>query len=88
MSGKRIIIFGGRVIDPANNVDGIFDVEIENGKISKIGENLSTNFDVDDDVTRIDARECIVTPGVEHIFMSTTPLCKLCRFLETSTEIM
>ncbi len=85
MSGKRIIIFGGRVIDPANNVDGFFDVEIENGKISKIGGNLSTNFDVDDDATRIDARECIVTPGVEHIFLSTTPVC---RFVETLTEIM
>ncbi len=71
MSGKRILIFGGRVIDPANNVDGFFDVEIENGKISKIGENISTTFD-GDDVLRIDAQGCIVTPGNKKYFLSPT----------------
>ena len=70
MSGKRIIIVGGRVIDPANNVDGILDVEIKNGKISQIGENLSTTFD-GEEVSRIDAHGCIVTPGVDLIFVDT-----------------
>jgi hypothetical protein len=71
MSGKRILIFGGRVIDPANDVDGYFDVEIENGKISKIDEKLSTTFD-GNDVLRLDAQGCIVTPGNNHTFFSPT----------------
>ncbi len=35
-----ILIRGGRVIDPANGVDGIMDVLIEDGHISRVGEAL------------------------------------------------
>jgi len=34
----RLLIKGGRVIDPANNVDDILDVWIEDGKIAGIGK--------------------------------------------------
>lgn len=37
----RLLIQGGRVLDPAQGVDGRLDVLIENGKIVRIGENLS-----------------------------------------------
>ncbi len=37
----RLLIQGGRVLDPAHGVDGRLDVLIENGKIARTGENLS-----------------------------------------------
>jgi dihydroorotase len=36
----RLILKGGRVVDPANGVDGMFDVLIENGVIGKVGRDL------------------------------------------------
>ena len=37
----RLLIQGGRVLDPAHGVDGRLDILIENGKIARTGENLS-----------------------------------------------
>jgi dihydroorotase len=57
MSFQRILLFGGHVVDPANDVDQICDVEIVDGKISKVSENLSTlsndNHDVKFDAGKI-----------------------------------
>ena len=36
----RILIKGGRVIDPANTVDEILDLLIDDGKIVRVGENV------------------------------------------------
>ena len=36
----RLILKGGRVVDPANSVDGSFDVMVENGVISRIGKDI------------------------------------------------
>jgi len=33
----RILIEGGRVIDPANKVDDVLDVLIEDGRIAAVG---------------------------------------------------
>ena len=40
---EKLLIRGGRVIDPANGMDKIADVLIENGKIAAIGEGLSAD---------------------------------------------
>jgi dihydroorotase len=56
MSFQRILLFGGRVIDPANDVDQICDVEIVAGKISKVGENLSTLSNDAHDVEIVDGK--------------------------------
>ena len=40
MSVAKLIVKGGRVIDPATGVDGMFDVLIENGRIGKVGKDL------------------------------------------------
>ncbi|MCL6582272.1 MAG: dihydroorotase [bacterium] len=56
----KIIIQGGRVVDPANQTDGLFDVLIEDGKIKAVGKNLP----VGQDVRLIDARGLLVTPGL------------------------
>ena len=36
----KILIKGGRVIDPANKIDKIADVLVEDGKIAAVGEKL------------------------------------------------
>ena len=40
---KKLLIRGGHVIDPANGMDKIADVLIEDGKIAAIGEGLSAD---------------------------------------------
>ena len=37
---KRLLK-GGRVVDPANGRDGVFDILIEGDRIARIGENLT-----------------------------------------------
>ena len=54
-----MIIKNGHVIDPANNIDGIADVLIVDGKIAAVGE--VDNFEAHDE---IDATGLIVTPGL------------------------
>ena len=54
----RQLIKNGRVIDPANRLDKICDVLIEDDTIVKIGDNLSA-----EDAAVIDAAEKIVAPG-------------------------
>lgn len=57
----KILIKGGRVIDPRNNIDEVTDVFIDKGVISEIG----TDHDLDGlDITIIDASGKIVAPGL------------------------
>ncbi|OGG05773.1 MAG: dihydroorotase [Candidatus Glassbacteria bacterium RIFCSPLOWO2_12_FULL_58_11] len=37
---ERLLIRGGRLLDPKNKVDGQFDLLIENGKVAQVGRNL------------------------------------------------
>ena len=55
-----ILIQGGRVIDPANDIDRVADVIIDKGRISAIGKKPA---DLDIKQT-IDARSQIVCPGL------------------------
>src|SRR5499427_4097033 len=60
MSGL-ILLKAGRVVDPANGRDGIFDVLIEGNRIAAVGGGVS----VGDDVTVIDLPSgAIVCPGL------------------------
>jgi len=54
-----ILIKNGHVVDPANKRDGIFDVLIEDGKISRVEKNISHKAK-----TVIDAKGKMVTPGL------------------------
>ena len=55
---KPFLIKNGRVVDPAQNIDGLLDVAIEEGLIREIGPNLDTaGCDV------FDASDLIVAPG-------------------------
>ncbi|MBI3991054.1 MAG: dihydroorotase [Candidatus Omnitrophica bacterium] len=54
-----ILIKNGRVIDPENKLDGIYDILVENQRISKVAVDIDRQAD---DV--IDATDKIVMPGI------------------------
>ncbi|MEX0593232.1 MAG: amidohydrolase/deacetylase family metallohydrolase [Balneolaceae bacterium] len=55
-----LLIQGGHVIDPANQIDQVMDVAISDGKIARVGENLSG---LSSDRV-VDATGLYVTPGL------------------------
>ena len=55
---EKLLIRGGRVIDPANGVDKMADVLIADGKIAAVGENLT-----DAEAKVYDAAGKVVAPG-------------------------
>jgi dihydroorotase len=55
---KSILITGGRVIDPAQNLDEISDLMIAEGKVKKVGKNLTAG-----EAEVIDAKGMVVCPG-------------------------
>ena len=57
---NSLLLTGGRVMDPANQIDALADVLIVDGKISAVGKNLSTPAGGE----RFDARGKIVSPGL------------------------
>jgi len=56
---KTLLLRGGRVIDPANNFDGVADVLIIDGKIAAVNPDVKFSADYEYDVTGK-----IVTPGL------------------------
>ncbi len=54
-----MLIWGGRVVDPAGPLDALRDVRIENGLIVEIGDHLVSR----DDEEVIDASGAVVAPG-------------------------
>ena len=64
----EILIKGGRVIDPANNIDGVRDVAVANGKIARVAANIAPS----EAKTVVDAAGLYVTPGLidlhAHVF--------------------
>lgn len=55
----RLKITQGRVLDPASQTDGIFDILVEDGKISRIAEQIEEEADEE-----ISAEGCYVMPGL------------------------
>lgn len=68
---NSILITGGRIIDPARNLDEIGDIFIENGKIST--KPVNDTFPAE---TVINAEGCLVLPGLidyhAHFFFKGT----------------
>jgi dihydroorotase len=65
------IIKGGHVIDPKNNIDGIMDIAINDGKIALV----ALNIDAKEGKQVISAKDMYVTPGLidmhVHVFYGT-----------------
>ena len=58
-----LLIKGGHVIDPANEVDGVRDIGIKHGRVARVEENIAT----DEAHKTIDASNLVVTPGLIDI---------------------
>ncbi len=58
----KLLIKGGRVIDPANGIDETLDILVVDDTIDKVGKSLKA-----DGATEIDARGKLVTPGLIDI---------------------
>jgi dihydroorotase len=68
-----IVIKGGHVIDPKNNVDAVMDVAIRDGKIMQLAKNI----DAKQATQVVNANGMYVTPGLidlhAHVFFGTEP---------------
>ncbi len=68
-----IVIKGGHVIDPKNNIDAITDIAINEGKIVQVANNI----DAAKAKQVVDAKGMYVTPGLidihAHVFFGTEP---------------
>src|SRR5215216_1351716 len=68
-----IVIKDGHVIDPKNNIDGLMDIAIADGKIALVAKNI----DVKKAVQVVNAKGLYVTPGLidihSHNFYGTEP---------------
>ncbi|UFH54519.1 amidohydrolase/deacetylase family metallohydrolase [Spirosoma sp. KNUC1025] len=66
-----VVIKGGHVIDPKNNINGIMDVAINEGKIVQVAKNI----DAKGATQVVDAKGLYVTPGLidihTHVFFGT-----------------
>ncbi|MBY8976358.1 amidohydrolase/deacetylase family metallohydrolase [Rhodobacteraceae bacterium NNCM2] len=66
-----LVLKGGRVIDPANQLDAECDIGFENGKVARLGSNLSG-------AVERDVRGQIVCPGLidlhTHVYWGGTSL--------------
>jgi dihydroorotase len=58
----KILVKGGRVLDPIHNIDDTLDLLIEDGKIANIGKNVEAG-----EAEMIDARGKLVVPGLIDI---------------------
>lgn len=59
---KSILIHSGHVIDPANTLDGNFEIYIKDGKIDKVEKHITDKADI-----IIDAYGMLVCPGLIDI---------------------
>ena len=68
-----IVIKGGHVIDPKNNIDEVMDVAIDSGKIKLVAKNINTA----NALQVVNAEGMYVTPGLidihTHDFWGTEP---------------
>lgn len=54
----KLLLKGGRIVDPAQNFNKVADIRIENGLISEIGENLSA-----EGMEIFEAQGLVISPG-------------------------
>ncbi|MFQ5716692.1 MAG: dihydroorotase [Nitrospinales bacterium] len=59
----KLLIKNGRVIDPANDRDGLFDVLVENGIVKSAEKQGRLAGKAVDNARVINAQDCVVAPG-------------------------
>ncbi len=80
----ELILRGGRVIDPSQDIDARLDVAFSGGRVAAVGPDLAPN----DDARVVDADGLVVTPGLidlhTHVYDGGTSLgVDPVRLLET-----
>ena len=55
----QLLIKNGRVLDPATEKDGNYDILVEEGRISRVAENIEAEH-----AEVVDAAGCFVMPGL------------------------
>ncbi len=74
MAAYDLVLKGGHVIDPAQNIDAVIDVAFAGGKISAVGKSLDTS--AAKDVRDVSGK--LVTPGLidmhTHVYWGGTSL--------------
>jgi dihydroorotase len=60
MTHRPLLIRGGRVVDPSQDLDGVLDVLLTNGVVLSLGEKVGPAADA----LEIDATGLVVTPGL------------------------
>jgi dihydroorotase len=91
MSTYDLILKGGRVIDPSQNLDGIADVAFADGKVAAVGKDLKGSAGTE---VR-DVKDTIVSPGLidmhTHVYWGGTSLGidaeEFCRTSGVTTAI-
>ncbi len=68
-----LLLKGGHVIDPKNDIDGVFDIAISDGTIARVAANISE----EDAQQVVDASGLYITPGLidmhSHHYYGTVP---------------
>lgn len=86
-----LILKGGHVIDPSQNIDGVMDVGFANGRVSAVGQDLKAGGD-----TQVrDVSGHIVSPGLidlhTHVYWGGTSLGidadEFCRVSGVTTSV-
>ncbi len=65
----KLLLAGGRIIDPSQNLDAHMDILIQNGKISEIGKNIhkpktDSRKSAAREINIIDVKGMVVVPGL------------------------
>ena len=68
-SSYDLLLKGGHIIDPANDVNGIMDVAIQNGCIACVAEDIP----VEQAEKVVDVKGLYVTPGLIDLHIHVTP---------------
>lgn len=78
MAASRLILKGGHVIDPSQNLDGILDVAFADGRVEAVGTNLPERLPKGPETETRDVAGLIVTPGLidlhTHVYWGGTSL--------------
>jgi dihydroorotase len=59
----KLLLRGGRIVDPSQRTDGIADLLIVDGKVEAVGERLGVEPSAESGIEAIDCAGRVVTPG-------------------------
>lgn len=60
----NLLLKGAKVIDPAQNIDAVMDVLIQNGKIAALGTDIGRIGKGQEKIKTVDVTNMIITPGL------------------------